>query len=176
MLFGSMIGLFLSKYETEYFKKHIFWVLFIATMSGNICVLGYVGKKIIMQAGLMTGCIVGIFSTFGAYGDPEQLNILAGFLSVGLAIVCYASLASLFWSTSVALESITTQGGLAIFMGLTMTDTSKLIQHAQKNTSFDPINESLGIYLNILNIFTRIVILLAKNEQKNKKKFSIQKK
>lgn len=48
-------------------------------------------------------------------------------------------------------------------------DTQKIVHKAENDNEFDPINESLEIYLDAINIFIRIVSILA-HESNNKTK------
>lgn len=53
-----------------------------------------------------------------------------------------------------------------LFSGFVLYDTSKLVTNAKHKQNFDPVNEQFGIYLDIINIFTRIAFMLAGNNRK----------
>lgn len=77
-------------------------------------------------------------------------------------------------------------GGLVLFGGFMLYDTQKIIRDAERKPSFDPINayvlfmcegrkkfenasyRSMGIYMDALNIFIRIAMILASNQSKKK--------
>jgi FtsH-binding integral membrane protein len=44
-------------------------------------------------------------------------------------------------------------GGVALFSLFVLYDTQKLIHCAKTKATFDPINESLGLYLDAINLF-----------------------
>ena len=52
-------------------------------------------------------------------------------------------------------------GGLVLFGGYLLYDTQKIIHHAENMPYYDPVNMSIGIYLDTINIFIRILYLLA---------------
>jgi len=54
----------------------------------------------------------------------------------------------------------------ALFSAFVLYDTSKLITNAKLKKQWDPVNEQFSIYLDIINIFTRIAFMLAGNNRK----------
>lgn len=54
-----------------------------------------------------------------------------------------------------SLYSISIYGGLVLFSMFLLYDTQKIVHKAETQVSFDPVNESVSIYLDILNIFMR---------------------
>ena len=59
------------------------------------------------------------------------------------------------------LHTIYMYGGLVLFGGYLLYDTQKIIHHAENMSYYDPVNMSIGIYLDTINIFIRILYLLA---------------
>lgn len=63
------------------------------------------------------------------------------------------------------LHSVVLYGGLLLFSAFLLYDTQKIIKKAQATPvyghAFDPINESMGIYLDTINIFMRMVIIMS---------------
>ncbi len=57
-------------------------------------------------------------------------------------------------------------GGLALFGAYVLYDTNLLMNRARNSDYFDPINESFSIYLDAINIFVRLVIILSNNKKK----------
>ena len=60
-----------------------------------------------------------------------------------------------------SLYSITLYGGLVLFSMFLLYDTQKIVKHAETHMHFDPVNESISIYLDILNIFMRMAMILS---------------
>lgn len=161
-----LIGTMCVDYHKNSQLKHALWGGFNITMACNLCIVGLYGGALVAQAALATGCIVGALSLVAMNSDPEKLSQFEGPLAIGLGVIVAAGLGNLFFPMPL-LHNISLYGGLAVFSGLTLTDTNKLMQHA-KNLSedqFDPINESLGIYLDVLNIFIRVIQILADLEK-----------
>jgi FtsH-binding integral membrane protein len=69
-------------------------------------------------------------------------------------------------------EAISLYGGLAVFSGFVLYDTQKILQHGRMAEHGlmkpDPVNESISLELDMINIFIRLVQILAM--QGNKKK------
>lgn len=59
------------------------------------------------------------------------------------------------------LHAIYMYGGLVLFGGYLLYDTQKIIHHAETQSYYDPVNNAIGIYLDTVNIFVRILYLLA---------------
>lgn len=160
---GSLALLLNTDYNANPVIKHIAWTGFNVVTAGTLSIVGFFGSSVIAQAALATGCIIGGISMIGAtmnHHNPDNLTKLQMPLGIGLGVVAAAGLGSILFPISL-LENIWLYGGLAIFGCLTATDTNKLIENAKQNEHYDPINESLSIYLDTINIFIRLVILLS---------------
>merc|ERR1712062_353579 len=95
---------------------------------------------------------------------------MGGPLAIGLGLVFASSLGSMFLPPTTALGaglySISLYGGLVLFGMFLLYDTQRIIKKAETqpiNTTvpYDPVNASIGIYLDTLNIFIRIAMILA---------------
>lgn len=92
----------------------------------------------------------------------------------GLTAVCLASVGSLLLpATSIraltVLENFSLYGGLAVFSGLVLWDTKKIIAHAenaQYGKQLSPINDAIGIYLDFINLFLRILMIMDNRRRK----------
>lgn len=60
-----------------------------------------------------------------------------------------------------SLYSVTLYGGLVLFSMFMLYDTQRIVKKAESYHDFDPINESISIYLNTINIFIRMAQILA---------------
>lgn len=89
----------------------------------------------------------------------------------GLVAVCLASIGSVALPVTAirtvsVLESVSLYGGLAVFSGLVLWDTQKIIKHAENaydKQQLSPINDALGIYLDFINIFVRLLTIMDNN-------------
>ena len=65
------------------------------------------------------------------------------------------------------LYSVAIYGGLILFGAFLLYDTQKIIHRAERHPvgygapPFDPVNASMGIYMDTINIFIRIASILA---------------
>lgn len=63
-------------------------------------------------------------------------------------------------------------GGLALFGAMQLYDTQKVAEKARTQTAaqFDPIADSLGLYMNTINIFVRFVQIFANSSNNNRRR------
>ena len=57
-------------------------------------------------------------------------------------------------------------GGLALFGGYVLYDTQLLMARARNQVNFDPINSSFALYMDAINIFIRLLMILSSNRKK----------
>ena len=102
---------------------------------------------------------------------------LGGPLLAGVTIGALSSLAPLiipirFARTLALTEAVCLYGGLAVFGGFVLWDTQKILHHARlAQAGFipaDPLRESISLELDFINIFTRIVQILAMRDQRRR--------
>lgn len=156
-----LMGTIAVPYHEEPLLKHMLWGGFIVTTAGTLCTLGVLGGPLLSQAALATGCMVGGLTLLASKTDPGRLDRFEGPLGVGLGVVVAAGLGNLFFPLPM-LHNVVLYGGLAVFGGLTLTDTKRMLWRAQTAPVYDPINESLGLYLNTMNIFVRMAEIMAR--------------
>ncbi len=123
------------------------------------------------RAAWYTAGIVGGLSTIAVTAPSEKFLYMGGPLAMGFGAVFMASLGSAFLPPTSALGaglySISLYGGLVLFSGFMLYNTQKIIHRAERHPNgygvqkYDPINNSIGIYLDTINIFIRIAQILA---------------
>eukprot|EP00008_Paramoeba_atlantica_P005800 CAMPEP_0201478918 /NCGR_PEP_ID=MMETSP0151_2-20130828/3677_1 /ASSEMBLY_ACC=CAM_ASM_000257 /TAXON_ID=200890 /ORGANISM="Paramoeba atlantica, Strain 621/1 / CCAP 1560/9" /LENGTH=324 /DNA_ID=CAMNT_0047860179 /DNA_START=42 /DNA_END=1016 /DNA_ORIENTATION=- len=172
-LIGSSIATIGSLYMTrsisfyqEPFQKHAMFFVFNSCVALTLAPLGMLGGQLVVKAAAVTGCIVGALSIAGAAAPSETWIQTRGPLSIGLGVVIGASLGQMFFPASSLLASIAMYGGLAVFGGMVFSQTTAIRYHAHQGHYYDPMNHSLSVYLSTINIFTRIIHLLAGNRRK----------
>merc|ERR1712203_570678 len=97
-----------------------------------------------------------------------------GPLAMGFGVVFMASIGSAFLpptTLGAGLYSISLYGGLVLFSGFMLYNTQKIIHRAENHSKYsmqkyDPVNNSVGIYLDTINIFIRIAQILAMGGRK----------
>lgn len=77
---------------------------------------------------------------------------MGGMLSIGLGAMIGAGLINMFWPSKV-LFNFWLYGGLFLFGAFVMYDVQKMMYNAKRKQVYDPINESLHIYLDAINMF-----------------------
>ena len=123
---------------------------------------------LICRAAWYTAGVVGGLSTIAVTAPSDKFLYMGGALGMGLGVVFMASLGSMFLPPTTALGaglySISMYGGLVLFSGFLLYDTQKIIYKAEQThpmAKYDPINSSIGIYMDTVHIFIRIAQILA---------------
>ena len=120
---------------------------------------------------------MGSLSITAINAREDKFLYLGGPLMAGLTIMFISTLSSLFIparfvKTLSAIENLWLYGGLALFSGYVLYDTQKLMSRARKYHGLgqlhrvDYVNESIGIYMDVINIFYRLVIILSNGNRK----------
>ncbi|KAL3316491.1 hypothetical protein Ciccas_004868 [Cichlidogyrus casuarinus] len=145
--------------------KHATWVLYSASLGAMLAPICLMGGPILTHAALYTGGIVGGLSLVAACAPSDKFLNMAGPLAIGLGVVFVSSLGTMFVSPigrlGMGLHGISLYGGLALFSGFLLYDTQKIIEQAQQIPpshqyqiqTFDPINHSMHVLLDAINIF-----------------------
>merc|ERR1712228_589003 len=120
--------------------------------------------------GWYTAGIVGGLTTVAVTAPSDKFLYMGGPLAMGLGVVFMASIGSAFLPPTTALgagmASISLYGGLVLFSGFMLYNTQKIIHRAENHSrygmqKYDPVNNSIGIYMDTVNIFVRIAMILA---------------
>ncbi|GAA6092341.1 growth hormone-inducible transmembrane protein [Tachysurus ichikawai] len=176
--FAAMTGVLILvrtiSYEHSPIPKHLAWMLFAGVMGAVVAPLTLLGGPLMMRAAWYTAGIVGGLSTVAMCAPSEKfLNMggpLARPLAAGLGVVFVSSLGSMFLPPTSAfgagLYSVAVYGGLILFGMFLLYDTQKVIKRAETyplyaTQKYDPIKACMGIYTDTLNIFIRMVMILA---------------
>ncbi|PSS08691.1 hypothetical protein M430DRAFT_109785 [Amorphotheca resinae ATCC 22711] len=162
---------------SNYVPKYALWTAFNATQGALLAPLLFMAPPaLIARAGLYTVAMMGSISFIGATAKQEKYLYLGGPLLAGVALVAVSGFAplvlpatavrTLAWS-----ENIWLYGGLAVFGGFTLYDVQKILSHARMAERGlirkDPVNESISLELDFLNIFIRMVqILMMQNNRR----------
>uniref|UniRef100_A0A8C1LHD3 Growth hormone inducible transmembrane protein n=1 Tax=Cyprinus carpio TaxID=7962 RepID=A0A8C1LHD3_CYPCA len=172
--FAAMIGAGMLvrsiSYEHSPMPKHLAWALHAGVMGAVIAPLTLLGGPLMVRAAWYTAGIVGGLSTVAMCAPSEKFLSMGGPLAVGFGVVFASSLGSMFLPPTSAfgagLYSVAVYGGLVLFSLFLLYDTQKVIKRAETHPlygvqKYDPINACMGIYMDTLNIFMRLVMILA---------------
>uniref|UniRef100_A0A1B6F2B1 Growth hormone-inducible transmembrane protein n=1 Tax=Cuerna arida TaxID=1464854 RepID=A0A1B6F2B1_9HEMI len=169
--FGSLMLVHNIPYKEGFGPKQMAWIFQSSVMGVMLAPLCFVGGPILVRAALYTAGIFGGLSTIAVCAPSEKYLMLGGPLAMGLGAVFVSSLGSMFLPPTTALGaslySFSLYGGLLLFSALVLYDTQKIIKHAEHEMiPFDPINHSLSIYMDAMNIFIRLVSILTGGNRK----------
>jgi modulator of FtsH protease len=112
------------------------------------------GPELIMQA---LGLTAVVFFSLSAYAlsSRKDFSFMGNFLFVGLIVVIVAGLANIFFQIP-ALHLAINAAVVMIMSGLILFDTSRIVNGGETNY----IRATVGLYLNIFNLFTSLLQLL----------------
>lgn len=143
----------------------LFWA-FAAAMGASLSniFLRYTGTSI-AQTFFVTAGTFAAMSIWG-YTTNRDLSRFGSFLMMGLIGVILASLVNMFVASS-ALQFAISVVGVLVFVGLTAFDTQRIkndyVQYAYAEGPDEAakrsVMDSLGLYLNFINIFTLLLSL-----------------
>lgn len=171
--FGSLAALVASSmvvqsipYEPGFGAKQFAWAGHCSLLGVILAPLSMFGGPALIRAACYTAGIVGGLSAIAVCAPSERFLVSTAPLSIGLGAVVASSIGSMFLPPTskigLGLYGITLYGGLLVFSGLLLYDTQKTIKKAELHPAYsmapyDPINNSLHIYMDIINIFIRMV-------------------
>ncbi|KAH7985772.1 growth hormone-inducible transmembrane protein-like [Rhipicephalus sanguineus] len=172
--FAAMIGTGMVARSLPYREglgtKQAAWALHCGVMGALVAPLCLLGGPIMMRAACYTAGVVTGLSTVAACAPSDKFLNMGGPLAIGLGFVFASSLGSMFLPPTTALGaglySLSMYGGLVLFGGFLLYDTQRIVRMAETYPlyaakPYDPVNASISIYLDTLNIFIRIAMLLA---------------
>ncbi|KAF2711913.1 hypothetical protein K504DRAFT_500558 [Pleomassaria siparia CBS 279.74] len=171
---GTMYGCMATSPQ-NYVQKYALWTGFNVTQAMLLSPLFFMHPAILARAGLYTAGMMGSIAFVGATAKQEKYLYLGGPLLAGVAIVALSGLAPLVIPATAArtlmwTENIWLYGGLAVFGGFTLYDVQKILKHAQMAErglmAKDPVNESISLELDFINIFVRMVQILGMSQRR----------
>ncbi|KAI0127046.1 Bax inhibitor family protein [Xylariales sp. AK1849] len=175
--FGTMLGTRAIDPD-NYVPKYALWTAFNVTQAAFVApLIAFVPGSLVARAGLYTLAMMGSISFVGATAKQEKYMYIGGPLLAGAAIVAVSGLAPLVIPATAArtlalTENIWLYGGLVVFGGFTLYDVQKVLHHARLAErgiiKKDPVNESISLELDFLNIFIRMVQILMMQQNRRK--------
>jgi len=162
-------------YQEGFGSKQMAWLLHSAVVGAVVAPIMLLGGPILTRAAWYTAGVVGGLTTVAVTAPSDKFLYMGGPLAMGFGVVFMASIGSAFLPPTTALgagmASISLYGGLVLFSGFMLYNTQKIIHRAENHSQYsmqkyDPINNSVGIYLDTINIFIRIATILAGQRRK----------
>jgi FtsH-binding integral membrane protein len=146
--------------------KHFYYGGFIAATSFTLLPLIYASELIaIRDAFILTSGVMGGMGLVAMNSKDDAFLSMGGILGAGLGGLVAIGLANLFLKSH-ALYQVSVFGGLALFTALTLYDMKLIQAKARVSPYFDPMSQSLSVYLDFINIFVRLLAIL--NDRKRK--------
>lgn len=147
-------------------QKQLAWMLHSAVIGAVIAPLMVLGGPLLTRAAVYTAGMVGGLSTVAMCAPSEKFLNMGGPLAMGFGVVFMASIGSMFLPPTGALGasmySVAMYGGLVLFGMFLLYDTQKIMKRAETSPGYyDPVNNAMGIYMDTINIFMRIAMILA---------------
>ncbi|XP_046990481.1 growth hormone-inducible transmembrane protein-like isoform X2 [Schistocerca americana] len=169
-LIGTNVIVQSIPYQKGFGVKQMAWLAHSAVLGAFIAPICFVGGPVLIRAAWYTAGVVGGLSTVAVCAPSEKFLMMGGPLAIGLGVVFASSLGTMFLPPSTALGAglyaISMYGGLLLFSGFLLYDTQRIIKLAEvypinSARPYDPVNASISIYLDTVNIFIRIAMILA---------------
>mmetsp|Transcript_20220 Transcript_20220/g.28357 ORF Transcript_20220/g.28357 Transcript_20220/m.28357 type:complete len:237 (+) Transcript_20220:94-804(+) len=124
-----------------------------------------VDPAIITQAFLGTVCIFGCFSASAYFAERRSYLFLGGMLGSALTSMIVLGFLNIFLGSAFLFNGLLYLG-LLVFCGFVIFDTQLIIEKAGSGRK-DFVQDALELFLDFVNIFVRLLIILAKDKKKN---------
>jgi len=174
MIGSSMVARSIP-YQQGFGSKQLAWLAHCAVVGLVVAPICLLGGPVLTRAAWYTAGMVGGLSTVAVCAPSDKFLYMGGPLAMGLGVVFCASIGSAFLPPTTAagagLYSVAMYGGLILFGAFLLYDTQKIIRKAETHPApnyygvqmapYDPVNASMSIYMDTINIFIRIAQLLA---------------
>ncbi|CAI5447206.1 unnamed protein product [Caenorhabditis angaria] len=156
--------------------KHLAWALHCGVMGAVLAPLCFLGGPVLTRAAWYTAGIVGGLSATAITAPSEKFLMMSGPLAMGFGVIFVANIGTFFLppgsAIGASLASLVMYGGLILFSAFLLYDTQRLVKKAEtyphpsqfygaaQIKSYDPINAQLSIYMDVLNIFIRLAMIM----------------
>jgi FtsH-binding integral membrane protein len=127
-----------------------------------------VDPQIVMTAFLFTTIIFVCFTLSALLTQKRTYLYLGGILSAGTSIIFVLSMMNLF-GRSQLIFNVNLYLGLALACGYILYDTQLIVERAA-NGDMNYVKHALLLFIDMVDLFVRILIILLKNAQKKEKK------
>lgn len=163
--------IFYMIYSNTYNKKAYFYTF--SALEGLVLVplvhiANTIDNSLVITALITTIIVFGSFTYLSFHTNKRSTLYLSGILSSCLITLAVLSLINLFLHSEI-LFKIDLYFGLLVFCLYIIYDTQLIIKEADDG-NYDIIYHAMTFYLDFINIFVRILILLMKNKNDKKKK------
>ncbi|KAH0613485.1 uncharacterized protein H6S33_005371 [Morchella sextelata] len=151
---GTMLGTRMTDPD-NYIQKHVLWTAFNLSQAALLAPMYFYNPAILARAGLYTVGVIGSIAFVAATAKEDKYLYLGGPLLAGVAVVALSGLAPMV----LPLGSRALVGAEALWLMAQMGLIKK-----------DTVNESISLELDFINIFVRMVQILANRQSNNGKR------
>ena len=114
---------------------------------------------VVVQAAGLTVVAFGSLTGY-AFVTKKDFSFMRGFVTIGLFVVIGGAILTWFVQSS-ALSFAVSAGGVLLFSGFILYDTSNIIHHYRED---EWVGAAMGLYLNVLNLFLFLLQLLSSRD------------
>ncbi|KAE8912925.1 hypothetical protein PF005_g10567 [Phytophthora fragariae] len=136
------------------------------SVSTLVAVAVHVDPSILVTALLLTTLVFLCFTGSALIATRRSYLYLGGILSSALSLLLLTSVLNIFTHSSF-LFNMNLYGGLFVFCGYVVFDTQMIIEKASMGDK-DVLAHTLGLFMDLMSIFVRILIALLKNNKGGK--------
>lgn len=170
---GFLIALSLTPYDGKNQTKRFGILMGFSFCTGLglgplMDVVIQIDPSIIPTAFFATTLIFVCFTLSALWAEQRTYLYLGGTLLSGLSMLCFLSLVNLFLGAQIIFQ-VQLYGGLLLFCGFVLYDT-QLIVYKHKRGDKDFVWHSVDLFLDFIQIFRRLMIILAQNKDSKKRK------
>lgn len=154
-------------YSPGFGLKQLAWVLHAAFIGAIIAPICFIGGPTVARAAWCSAGIFGGLSAIAVCSPSREFLTWTSPLGMLLGVVFTSTITGLFITPITAVGStlyfFSLYGGLLLYSGLLLYDTQLILDAAENNSDEDddPINNSMEIFMDILNIFVKVFEILA---------------
>ena len=127
-----------------------------------------INPAIIPNAFLMSAMIFAAFSGAALVAPDGHYLFLGGTLMSGLSALVWLGLLNIFFQSQLIFQ-VYLWAGLLLFCGFIVWDTQMIIEKKRRGDS-DFISHSVELFIDFIQVFRKIVIILMQKEERDKKK------
>ena len=171
LLFGGTVAMIFGAHLCDYQTMYPLKLAMYTGMTGMIGVsllplIQASSMALVADAALATGVSMTSLAAIAYNAPSEQFLNWGGPLALGCGGMFAVSLMTMFYPQSRALYNIWLWGGLGLTGALTLYKTQAIIYRAKTEQYFDPLGNSIGIYMDAVNFFVRFMMILGNRKQK----------
>jgi FtsH-binding integral membrane protein len=168
---GFLLAMMMTEHKPQNLGKRFGYMIGFALCSGLslgplIDMVGLIDPSILPTAFLGTCVIFACFTLASLMSTDRKFLYLGGFLMSGLSWLFMLSLMNIFFGSRLLFE-FNLYAGLFIFCGFVLYDTQLIIEKKRMGND-DYLWHSVELFIDFINIFRRLLIILASKEKKKR--------